>query len=206
MAGLTCAGLAGLHRRPARRWITLLGLPVAYGLVSAAIPAWIWLLSAVLILVLYPPNRWGEAPLYLTPASALSGVGLQLQLPSGGRGLDAGCGSGAGLRALRREWPQLVWSGTEASALLAQWTRWRCPWATIRCGDLWLDDWRSETLVYVFLRPESMEKVREKARAELQPGACLLSLDFPLPDVKPSASWPAGGRHRLYLYRAEALN
>lgn len=203
---LVCSVSAWAHRRPMRRWITLAGLPLALLAHGVAWPAWMWLLLLLVGLALYPPSRWSEAPLFLTPARALEGLAQRLVLPVGRRILDAGCGTGAALQALHREFPDACLAGTEASALLAAWARWRCPWAVIRRGDLWAEDWSGVDLVYVFLRPETMAKILLKARAELRPGAYLLSLDFPLPEVQPHARWPVGDVHQLYLYCAEELN
>lgn len=202
--GLALA-LALLHRRPWRRLVVALGLPAALLLQGIALPAWAWLLPLLLLVLLYPRRLWQDAPLFLTPARAFDALPALLPLPDGARLHDAGCGSGAALRAWRRAYPGLRLSGTEASRPLALWARWRCPWAEIRVGDLWADDWSAFDAVYLFQRPESMPPALRKARAELRPGAWLLSLDFELPGCQPRWSLPAG-RHRLLGYRREDLN
>lgn len=207
--GLALLGVAlacaALHRRPWRRAVVALGLPLALLLQQAALPAGFWLVLALGLLALYPRRLWRDAPLFLTPAGALRELPLHWQAPPAARVLDAGCGSGAGLRALRAAVPEAKLAGTEASWPLALWARWRCPWAQVRRGDLWADDWAAFDLVYVFQRPESMAQVLVKARAELRPGACLLSLDFALPAQPARAQWASIGRHRVFLYRAEDL-
>ncbi|MBH9575866.1 class I SAM-dependent methyltransferase [Inhella proteolytica] len=195
-----------LHRRPWRRLWVALGLPLGLLLSQAALPAGFWLVLAVALLALYPRRLWGDAPLFLTPRGALTDLGTHLQLPGAPRVLDAGCGSGAGLRALRAALPAAQLAGTEASWPLALWARWRCPWARVRRGDMWADSWRELDLLYLFQRPETMTRVLAKARTELPPGAWLLSLDFELPGIRPHAQWPSIGRHQLFLYRAEDLN
>lgn len=194
-----------LHRRPWRRWIVALGWPLALLVQGAALRPWAWALLGLALLALYPWRQWRDAPLYPTPAGALDGAAAHLPLRHGARVLDAGCGTGAGLRALRRAWPQAQIEGVEASRLLAWVARWRCRgWARVRRADLWADDWSVFDLVYLFQRPESMPAALDKARAQLRAGAWLLSLDFPLPGVRARADWPVG-RHRLYLYPAESL-
>lgn len=184
-----------------RRAVLLAGFPLATGLLgSTALPAWAWLLPLAALLGLYPLRAWRDAPFFPTPAAALDGLAATLPLPAGARVLDAGCGAGHGLRALRRAYPQARLEGVEWSRPLAAWARaWRRD-ATVRRGDLWADAWGGFDLVYCFQRPETMARVQAKAAAELRPGAWLISLEFPLPDRRPEARLEAGGRP-LWLYR-----
>ncbi|MGM9526190.1 MAG: hypothetical protein ACI3U1_07975, partial [Peptococcaceae bacterium] len=50
-------------------------------------------------------------------------------LPAGASVLDAGCGVGDGLKALRRAWPQTRIHGVEWSWPLRWLCALRCPWA-----------------------------------------------------------------------------
>lgn len=121
----------------------------------------------------------------------------------GARLLDAGCGLGHGLAALRRAYPQARLEGIELSAPLAWAARqWRRD-ARVRQGDLWAQDWSPYALVYLFQRPETMVRAWAKAEAELAPGAWLASLDFEVPGVPAAAQWSLDGGHRLWLYRRE---
>ena len=205
LACLLALALALLHRRPWRRLVVALGLPAALLLQGIALPAWAWLVPLLLLAMLYPRRLWQDAPLFLTPARAFDELPAQLPLAEGACLHDAGCGSGAALRAWRRAYPGLRLSGTEASRPLVIWARWRCPWAEIRLGDLWADDWSAFDVVYLFQRPESMGPALAKARAELRPDAWLLSLDFELPGVRPRWTQQVG-RHQLLGYCREDLN
>ena len=130
-----------------------------------------------------------------TPAGALQGLETLAPLPPEARVLDAGCGLGDGLRALRQAYPQARLDGLERSWPLRWLCALRCPWARVRQGDIWLADWSSYQLVYLFQRPESMTRALVKA-GEMAPGSWLVSLEFPLPGVAPQAQWPVreGGR------------
>jgi len=198
-------GLAWLHRRPWRRWLVALGWPLALALQAVALPPWVWALVVLALVLLYPWRHWRDAPLFPTPLGALDALAQHAPLPPGARVLDGGCGKGDGLLALARAYPQAALEGVEASGPLVQWARWRCRGARIWRGDLWRTDWRLYALVYLFQRPESMPQALDKARAELAPGAWLVSLDFPLPGVRPQHSWPHG-RHTVHLYAAKSLN
>ena len=197
LAGCALGTLASLWgTRWWRRVLIALGFPLSLALTgAAALPAWAWLIPLLLLLAVYPLNAWRDAPLFPTPAGALQGLETLAPLPPEARVLDAGCGLGDGLRALRQAYPQARLDGLERSWPLRWLCALRCPWARVRQGDIWLADWSSYQLVYLFQRPESMTRALVKA-GEMAPGSWLVSLEFPLPGVAPQAQWPAreGGR------------
>jgi len=195
--------LSLLQRRPWRRLIVaggfvLSGLALGLG---AGVPAWVWLFPLLFLLLLYPRRTWRDAPLFPTPRHALSAVPELLALRPGARILDAGCGLGAGLRELHRQFPHAQLHGVEWSPLLARLCAWRCPFAKVRRGDMWQGNWRDFEMVYLFQRPESMAQAQRKAAIEMRPGSWLLSLDFPMPARAALHELPLQGRHRLYVYR-----
>ncbi len=203
-AAAAAALLALLPRRASgwRRVFMAAGFPVSAALSgAAALPAWAWLLPMALLLVAYPLGAWRDAPLFPTPADALVGLEQAVPLPPGARVLDAGCGLGHGLAALRRSWPQAQIEGIEWSRPLRLAAALRCPWARVRRGDMWADDWRGCAAVYLFQRPESMARAWAKACAELAPGSWLLSLDFPVPGLEPTLALQRPGRQALWAYQ-----
>src|SRR5450830_416907 len=119
-----------------------------------------------LLLLVYPINAWRDAPIFPTPRAALLGLPQAIALPAGAAVLDAGCGLGDGLRALRRAWPEAALHGLEWSWPLRLLCALRCPWAQVRRGDIWRESWAPYQLVYVFQRPESMARALAKAQAE----------------------------------------
>ena len=188
-----------------RRGLIAAGFPLSLALLGAAsLPTWAWLVPLSLLLLVYPLNAWRDAPLFPTPRQALDGLaGLAPQAPQA-RVLDAGCGMGDGLQALRRAYPQARIDGVEWSWPLRLLCALRCPWARVRQGDMWRADWSGYQLVYLFQRPESMARAAAKAQAELAPGAWLVSLEFPLPDTEPQAQLRLPGGRRVWLYQFAA--
>ena len=168
----------------------------------AALPAWAWLLPLLLLLAVYPLNAWRDAPLFPTPAHALDSLPQHAPLPDGARVLDAGCGLGHGLIALRRAYPHAQLFGLEWSWPLRALCALRCPWAQVRRADIWAADWSTYDMVYLFQRPESMPRAMDKARAELRAGAWLVSLEFEVLGVKPTASCSEPGGKMVWLYQA----
>jgi hypothetical protein len=184
-----------------RRAMITGGFPLSFVALSATVlPGWAWLLPLALLLLVYPLNAWRDAPVFPTPLKALDGLADRVALPSRAAVLDAGCGMGDGLKALRQVFPQARIHGLEWSWLLRWLCALRCPWARVRRADIWLADWSGYQLVYLFQRPESMDRAAAKAATEMQPGSWLVSLDFAVPGVEPSFELSCAGRHRVWVY------
>lgn len=203
LAFLAGASWAWPANPPWRRLMLVAGFPLsalAAGL-AGAVPAWAWLLPMGLLLLAYPLRAWRDAPLYPTPLDALRELPRQVSLPAQARVLDAGCGLGHGLQALRQAWPEARIEGIEWSWALALAARRRCGFARVRRGDLWRDDWSGLDLVYLFQRPESMLRALAKAEREMPDGRWLVSLAFEVPGARAHAVLRQPGQRPLWLYR-----
>ncbi|MEO7105772.1 MAG: class I SAM-dependent methyltransferase [Rhodoferax sp.] len=191
-----------------RRVLIAGGFPLSLALslpslgLAAALPAWAWLVPLLLLLAVYPLNAWRDAPLFPTPANALDSLPQHAPLPEGARVLDAGCGLGHGLKALRRAYPQAELHGLEWSWPLRWLCALRCPWAQVRRADIWAADWSAYDMVYLFQRPESMPRAVAKARAELRTGAWLVSLEFEAQGIQSTAQCAQPGGKMVWLYQA----
>ena len=186
-----------------RRLIIGAGFPLSLALSGLlSVPGWAWLLPLVLLLLIYPINAWRDAPIFPTPEDALNALPDFAPLPPGARVLDAGCGAGHGLRALRQAYPLASLHGMEWSWPLRAWCAWTCPWAQVRQGDIWQADWSGYALVYLFQRPESMPRALDKARTEMAAGAWLVSLEFEIQDAQPVAQYATPGGRMVWVYQA----
>ena len=189
-----------------RRAIVGVGFPLSMALMAlsglASLPPLTWLLPLGLLLLIYPLNAWRDAPLFPTPAHALRDLAAQAPLKEGALVLDAGCGLGDGLMALREAYPMARLHGLEWSWPLRVVSAWRCPWARIRQGDIWRADWRGYDLVYLFQRPESMPRAVTKAQAELKAGAWLASLEFEAIALRAQSSLRCPDGRTVWLYHA----
>lgn len=225
LVAVSCSVLCALAcRGPWRRLLVAGGFPVSAVLMGAAAawPSWIWPLLALPLLAAYPLRAWRDAPFFPTPAQALQGLDRVITQPPQ-RVLDAGCGMGHGLAALRRLWPRAELVGLEWSPVLAWLAAGRgrtlSVGAAVRVqrGDMWAVSWAGYDVVYVFQRPESMARVWDKASRELGANAWLVSLEFAVPGQQPVAclqgpmpaqAVSAGqGRDRrpLWVYRPGAI-
>lgn len=185
-----------------RRLMIGLGFPLSLLLMNAAsVPGWAWLLPLLALLLIYPLNAWRDAPLFPTPKRALDELAAAAPLPTGARVLDAGCGLGDGLKALRRAYPKAMLTGIEWSWPLCALSALRCPWAQVHQGDIWRADWTGFDLVYLFQRPESMPRAVAKAQAELKPGAWLVSLEFEATEWQAKATLQTPDGRPAWLYQ-----
>lgn len=189
-----------------RRLMVAAGFPLSWLMLQGGAistwPAWAWLVPLAVLAVLYPRSTWGDAPLFPTPKNALDGLSQALPLAASAKVLDAGCGLGDGLLALRREYPQADLRGLEWSAPLRWACAWRCGFAKVQRGDIWAADWSGLDVVYLFQRPESMPKARDKALRELRPGAWLVSLEFEVPGWTPHTKLETVPGKPVWLYQA----
>lgn len=192
-----------------RRAIAASGFPLAVLLLGAdALPPWAWLGMLLPLLAAYPLRAWRDAPFFPTPADALLGIDAVITVPPA-RLLDAGCGLGHGLQALRSVWPHAALNGLEWSALLRVVASLRCRnmGARLQRADMWAASWSGYDLVYLFQRPESMARAFAKARAELAPGAWFVSLEFAVPESAAGSAaclqhcLQAPGRRAVWVYR-----
>ena len=191
-----------LERARWRRISMIAGVPLLLGLThGVSVPGWIWLLALLVALTFYPRSAWRDAPLFPTPLHALQELPLHVLLDSGARVLDAGCGTGAGLRALRLAYPAAQLEGIESSWPLRWLCRLRCPWARVRQGDFWRHPWDPYAMVYLFQRPETMSPAWIKAQTEMAPGSWLVSLEFEIPQQAAVHRLGCSDGRVLWVYR-----
>lgn len=202
---LACAvgvAFSVMGRTRARQCALALGFPISLWLSGAAtFPAWVWLVPLAMALLIYPVHAWRDAPVFPTPLHALRELPTAAPLPVGASVLDAGCGLGDGLKALRMAYPQARLCGIEFSWPLRFLAALRCPWARIWHGDIWQEDWSGYDLVYLFQRPETMSRAVAKARESMKPGAWLVSLEFEASELKPTAVIQASADRPVWLYQ-----
>jgi hypothetical protein len=198
------AGETGLQRIS-----IMFGFPLSLAVAGVVdVPAWAWLLPLGFFLLVYPVRAWRDAPVFPTPAGALLGLEAHAPLLEGARLLDAGCGAGDGLKALREAYATkpLHLEGIEWSWPLRVICALRCPWAKVRRGDIWRANWDGYAMVYLFQRPESMPRAVAKAMAQMSPGAWLVSLEFEAQSLMPQAKLHANDGRPVWLYRAPFLS
>lgn len=215
-AGFALASCAGLwHFRPSQElssWAKAMRagmFPASYCALWASVwlPSWTWGLCFLAGLLVYPRLDASTAPLWRSPKELGLSLGMALSTMDfkPGTALDAGCGLGDGVLAMRTAIPDAQVDGMESAWL---------PWiiAMLRCGkgisriDMWSASWSEYDLVYLFLRPEAMPRAKEKCARELRPEAIVACLDFPIPDSLPLLVFEPKEGRQVRLYKAGELN
>lgn len=204
--GLCAALLSHLLHGPVW-WLPIhLGfMPLAVLALALGLPSWMWLAGFVLLLLVFGRTDRSRVPLYLTNTAA--GEALVRLLPTEPVAvIDLGCGDGGLLRRLARSRPDCRFVGFEHAPLTWAWAWLSCrmlPNVDIRFGDFWAHPLDRYALVYAFLSPAPMAELWDKARAEMQSDALLVSNSFSIPGVEPASTVevPDGRRTRFYCYR-----
>lgn len=117
--------------------------------------------------------------------------------------VDLGCGDGRlVVAAARRGFRSIGYEISLIPYLLALVRRFpvrdRCQ---IRYQSLWKADLRNADVVYIFLMPESTDKLIEKFRREMKPGSRIISYVWQLHGWEPEKIDVVKNDLKLYLYR-----
>jgi hypothetical protein len=205
--GALAMALSGALRLPT--W----WLPIQGGFVPALawasrlnLPPWAWLAGFALLWLVFRSNPRERVPLYLSNRATWDAVASLLPEDRPCSFVDLGCGLGGGLARLARQRPQARFLGIESAPLPCLWAWLRArqrPNLRVRWGDLWAEDLGRHDLVYAFLSPEPMPGLWRKARAEMRPGALLVSNSFEAPGRTPDRVLAVDDarRTRLLIWR-----
>ncbi|SMC24788.1 hypothetical protein SAMN02745857_01963 [Andreprevotia lacus DSM 23236] len=153
-------------------------------------PAWWWAVAFVLCWLVYAGALRNRVPLYLSNARALAL--LSEHIPAQARFVDLGAGTGTVLAWLARHRTDVAASGIEFAWLpywLGRLRLWRTSQRLLR-GDLFALPLADYDVVYAYLSPEPMAQLWAKARAEMKPGALLVSNSFAVPGHEPDLVLP----------------
>lgn len=207
LAQSTCAALVSYKLDAPIWWVpihlTFAPLVVLTSRLTIA-PGW-YMGGFLLLLMMFWRTDKSQVPLYLSNR-ATADVMQKLLPDHPCRMLDLGCGSGSLLRQLARQRPDCVFFGIEHAPLPWLWARLGASGldnVTISLGNFWGARLNQFDLVYAFLSPVPMERLWNKARAEMRPGSQLISNSFAIPDSQPICVVTVADRRntRLYVYR-----
>lgn len=168
----------------------------------------VFFLAAFLILVLVFWNTFNtQVPLYLSSDKVWQALERFLPPPNVDKRftfMDIGSGLGGVLTHLANSRPDGEFNGVESAPLPFLWS-----WVRIRLGgyrhcqvqwgDLWDCDLSRYDVVFAYLSPAPMERLWQKAKAEMKPGAVFISSTFSVPDQKPQQTVKVDDLHQSTL-------
>jgi len=168
-------------------WINLAFLPALLVMQRADLPAWLFLLGFVLLLLVNWNSLRERVPLYLSGRRAqqqLQRCLSEREPPL--RFVDLGCGTAGTLLQLARHCPRGQFVGVETAPLLFVFAWLRCLLqenCSIRYQSLWRVDLAGFDIAYCFLSPVPMPRLWRKAAGEMRAGSWLISNTFEIPGV-----------------------
>ena len=187
------AALLGLLLRLPVWWIPLnLVFPIAiYLCLSAGIPSWVYLLSFVVLALIYWNAAGERVPLYLTNSTTWQAIN-KLSANQDGAFIDLGCGLGGILFYLSEIHPDRRYTGIESAPLPYAFAKARQILSgrrniEIRYGDFWKEDLGRYQTIYAFLSPAPMPRLYEKISTEMPKGGLFISNSFTVPEVEPDS-------------------
>lgn len=194
---LLAAGVQGVLAAGLSRWfglgvwwqvLGLLFVPAVLLANQAQLPAWVFAVGFVLVLLLNWNSATERVPLYLTGKQTREQLATLLERRSDElRFVDLGCGPAGTLLALAKTFPRGQFVGVETAPLSFAIAWLRCmlqPNCTIRYQSLWCTDLAEFNVVYCFLSPVPMPALWLKAKAQMPPSAWLISNTFAVPGVE----------------------
>jgi len=142
-------------------------------------------------------------PYYPSRESRLKRL-LDIFVPEpGSRIVDLGSGDGRVLRAIASKFDDVYLHGYEKDARLVRVAKSlsrNYKNIEVYNADLFEVDITKYDIVYTYLTPEALDRLRRKANQFLEDGGVWIALDYKIPGVKPSLVIYLDKWHRYYIY------
>jgi SAM-dependent methyltransferase len=194
-------------RRMARWWPAIQFIfPLAVIVALAAqLPPIIYLGAFLIFVALFWSTFRTQVPYFPSTSAVWSAVESLVPVNQSISLVDIGSGFGGMALRLARSRPDATIHGIElaplpwcVSSLRARLARSR---ARFLYGDYHHLDFADFDLVFAYLSPAAMPDLWRKARAEMSPGALLLSNEFSIPGIKPQFSVECDDGRILYAWK-----
>lgn len=123
--------------------------------------------------------------------------------------IELGCGSGRVLFNFAKRFSDLNIIGVEMNPFLFFIAKLKASdpslksIVTIKLSSLYTTDLQSADIIYFYLMPKVMSKIRLKLEQEIKSGTKIISYAFPIPDWTPKKISKAEKRLPIYLYEKE---
>lgn len=198
--------LSRLFRQPL--WwlpIHLLFLPLVWLLLQLSLPAWIYLLGFILLVLIFWGTVKGDVPLFLSSPAVSQALSVIVQREQADSLIDLGAGVGSVVIPLANRFPQMRITAVEQAPIPWLLLSWRCrKFKNIKISrdNFWNYPLADYSVVFAFLSPKVMARLDEKCRNELGEGNLLVSSTFPVPDRTPCSVISLNNKHlKLYCYK-----
>ncbi|MDP1664324.1 MAG: hypothetical protein Q8L79_04285 [Methylobacter sp.] len=204
--GAMAALWSGALRQP--YWwfpIHLLFLPAAIAMFTLQLPSWLYLLTVLLLALVFWGTVKGDVPLFLSSNAVADAVAAIVERENAGVFADLGAGIGSVAVPLAQHLPITVdaWERAPLPWLITAWRCRKLPNVNAKRASLWDCNLARYGVVFAFLSPAVMVELGEKVRREMRPGSLFISSSFPIPDWEPEKIVDIADRRRtkLFCYR-----
>jgi len=198
---------SSLFKQP-RWWLIIhtLFLPSALALHNLELSAHWYLLTLILLTLVFWGTVKGDVPLFLSSTEVANSVSQIITQESAQYFAELGAGIGTITVPLAQQHPQLVINAWERAPLPWAINVWRSRhYANSRCyrSDLWNCDFNQYDIIFVFLSPAVMPELGAKLQSAMRPGSLLISSSFAIPDWEPETIKQVNdlAKTQLYCYR-----
>jgi hypothetical protein len=208
ICGLLAAGLS-YWANLAKWWLVIqvLFAPAVVLALTLKIQPVFFLVAFLVMLLVFWNTFNTQVPLYLSSGKVWQALENVLPPPIPDQRftfIDIGSGLGGVLTHLARIRPDGSYKGIESAPLPFLWSWLRIQLGgyrqcQVQWGDLWDCDLASYDVVFAYLSPAPMERLWQKAKAEMKPGAVFISSTFSIPGVLPLATINVDDLHRSTL-------
>lgn len=198
--------LSRLFRQPLW-WIPihLLFLPLVWLLLQLNLPAWIYLLGFMLLVLIFWGTVKGDVPLFLSSPAVSQALSVIVQREQADSLIDLGAGVGSVVIPLANRFPQMRITAVEQAPIPWLILAWRCRnFKNIKISrdNFWDYPLADYSVVFAFLSPKVMARLDEKCRNELGEGNLLVSSTFPISDRASSSVISLNKKHlKLHCYQ-----
>lgn len=198
--------LSRLFRQPLW-WIPihLVFLPLVWLLLQLGVPAWVYWLGFMLLVLIFWGTVKGDVPLFLSSPAVSQALSVIVRQAQADSLIDLGAGIGSVVIPLANQFPQMHITAVEQAPLPWLILAWRCRrFKNIQIcrDDFWHYPLADYSVVFAFLSPGVMTRLDEKCRNELGEGNLLVSSTFPVSDRAPNSVISLNKKHlKLHCYQ-----
>ncbi len=204
LQGCIAALLSRVFRQPF--WwqpIHLLFPPAVWLMLSFQLPAWLYLLIFLLLLLLFWGTIKGDVPLFLSSSAVIDALSEIIEKQQIVNLIELGAGIGSVVVPLAKRLPDLPMTALENAPLPWLILRWRCRKLSnvkVLRVNLWDFDLADYQLAFAFLSPLVMIRLADKARRQMRPCSWLVSSSFPAPEWRPDRIVKLADRRKTQLF------
>jgi len=203
--------LSRLFRQPFW-WIVihLLFLPSVVSLLRYELPTWIYFSSFSLLIVIFWSTVVGGIPLFLSSSAVSEALSQQVAERYADSLVDLGAGIGSVVLPVAKRCPELSILAIENAPLPWLVLTWRCRNFNnieVRRSNFWHFDISDYAIIFAFLSPVVMSKLKKKCALEMRHDGVLISSSFEVPDWQPVDVLQLADRAKtkIFLYKNQAI-